>query len=411
MNSILFKGILFLFLLGFSGRFSASEMALFSLSRLHLKRIQDRFPHRYALIASLLDRPRRTLNTILIGNTLVNVAASAIATSLAIHFLGNLGLGVAIAASTFLIILLGEINPKTVALRNAEHLSPFIAPFIASFAILILPLRRLTRGVTDFFLDLLVGESYTSEPFITSHELKTLVSVGEKEGVLDAGEKDMIQAVFEFGRIRVGEVMTPRVEIVGCPVGASSSEVKGILRNANRTKVAVYEGSLDTIVGVLPAKEFLLSKEENWRKLVRPAYFVPVSKKIGDLLLEFQKNQESLAIVIDEYGGTSGLVTLEDILEEVVGEIRDEYDVEEEHFERLDSNSFRLSGRVTLRELEEKVSIVLGEQESESIAAFLLSKLGYIPRPGETYREGKLHFTVEEVKRNQIRKVLVRRLA
>jgi len=409
MNLFVLKGVLFLILLGLSGLFSASEMALFSLSRVHLKRIQDRYPHRHALIVSLLDRPHRTLNSILIGNTLVNVAASTLATSLAIHFFGGMGLAVAIGALTFLILFLGEINPKTVALRNAERLSPLVAPFIEFFAILILPIRRLTRGITDFLLDLLVGENYASEPFITSHELKTLVSIGEREGILDRVEKDMIDAVFEFGEIKVGEIMTPRVDIAGCPIGASSSEVKKILQSANRTKVPVYEGSLDGIVGVLSAKEFLLSHEENWRKLIHPATFVPASKKIGDLLLQFQKNQESLAMVIDEYGGTSGLVTLEDILEEVVGEIQDEYDIEEESFQWIDKNSLRVNGRVPMRELKEKLGLTLEKDESQNVAAFLLSKLGRIPNAGETFTEGKLRFTVEEVKRNQIRRLLVRR--
>lgn len=410
MNPLVWKGVLFFILLGFSGLFSASEMALFSLSRLQLKRLGDFHPHRHGLIVSLLDRPRRTLITILIGNTLVNVAASALATSLAIHFLGDAGLGVAVGVTTFLILFLGEINPKTVALRNAEKIALLVTPFIEFFAVLILPIRRLTRGITDFLLDLLVGRSESAEPFISSRELKTLVSLGEKEGILDRGERNMIQAVFEFGEIRVRQVMTHRVDIVGCPQGSSSSEVKRILRRTNRTKVPVYEGSLDTIVGVLSTKEFLLSREENWRKLVRPAFFVPVTKKIGDLLLEFQRNQESLAILIDEYGGTAGLVTLEDILEEIVGEIQDEYDVEEEMLQWIDNRSLRVSGKAPMRDLKELLGISLEkEEEQQSVAGYLLSKLGHIPKVGEVVREKNIQFEVEEVKRNRIHQLVVRR--
>ncbi|MBI4437223.1 MAG: HlyC/CorC family transporter [Candidatus Omnitrophica bacterium] len=408
-NPVIWKGALLLFLLGLSGFFSASETTLFSLSRIHLKRISDRHPHHYTLIVSLLDRPRRTLTTILIGNTLVNVAASALAASLAIHFFGDMGLTIAVGGMTFLLLIFGEINPKTVATRNAERLSPWVAPFIEGVAILTLPIRRLTRGITDLFLDLLTGESYASEPFITAHELKTLVSIGEKEGVLDRGETDMIQAVFEFGELRVSEIMTPRVDIVGCPEGASSSEVKKLLQSANRTKVPVYEGSLDTIVGVLSTKDFLLSQEENWRKLIRPATYVPGSKKIGDLLSEFQKDRESLAIVIDEYGGTSGLVTLEDVLEEIVGEIRDEYDVEEEHFQMLDPHAFRVSGRASIRELQQRLGVTLTPSDAQRVAGFLLTKLGRLPKAGEMFKEGEVLFTVEEVRRNQIRRVTVRR--
>ncbi len=410
MNPIVIeKGLLLFCLLGLSGLFSASEMCLFSLSHIHLKRIRDRHPHRHALIVSLLDNPRRTLITILIGNTLVNVAASAVATSLAIDFFGEMGLGISIGLMTLLLLIIGEINPKMVAMRNIEELSPLVAPVIEAVAVLTLPLRRLTRGITDLFLDLLIGESVISEPFITAQELKTLVSIGEKEGILDRGEKDMIQAVFEFGDLSVSQIMTPRVDIMGCPTTYSSSEVRKHLQEVSKTKVPVYEESLDHIVGVLSAKEFFLSAEENWRGLIHPAAFVPVSKKVGELLSEFQKNQESLAIVVDEYGGTAGLVTLEDILEQIVGEIRDEYDVEEEHIEELDPHQFRVSGRTSLRELQQKLGVHFLDESAQSVAGFLLSKLGHIPKVGETVREGALLFTVEEVKRNRIRKLTIRR--
>lgn len=398
-----------MFLLGLSGLFSASEMALFSLSRIQLKRIGDRHPHRHGLVVSLLDRPRRTLITILIGNTLVNVAASAVATSLSIHLFGEVGIGIAVGTMTFLILIFGEINPKTVALRNAEGLSVIVAPFIEFFAYLILPIRRLTRAITDFLLDLLVGESYIAEPFISSHELKTLVSIGEREGILDQDERDMIHAVFEFGETRANEIMTPRVEITACPMEASSGEVKKILEKVHRTKVPVYEKSLDHIVGVLATKDFLLSREENWRKLVRSAYFIPESKKIGELLSEFQRSQESLAIVVDEFGGTAGLVTREDILEEVVGEIRDEYDIEEDPFHQIETNALRVNGRVSLKDLKEKFGMSYEGEEAPSVAGYLLSKLGHIPKVGETFRDGALHFTVEEVRRNQIRRLIVRK--
>ncbi|MFH1857490.1 MAG: hemolysin family protein [Candidatus Omnitrophota bacterium] len=409
MNPMLWKGIVLLFLLGLSGLFSASEMALFSLSRIQLKRLGDFHRRGHRVILSLLNRPRRTLTTILIGNTLVNVAASALGTSLAIHLLGNAGWGVAVGSMTFLILILGEINPKTIALRNTERVSLFVAPFISFFAYLILPIRRLTRAITDFILDLLTGESTTAEPYISSHELKTLVSIGESEGILDRGERNMLQAVFEFGEIRVGEIMTPRVDIVGCPLGSSSSEVKKILQRAHRSMVSVYEGSLDNIKGVLSAKDFLLSRQtENWRKLIRPVFYVPEFKKIGDLLLEFQKKQESLAIVIDEYGGTAGLVTLEDILEEIVGEIQNEYDGEELHFQWMDQKTLRVDGKASMRELAEMMDMnLLEEEKRKNVAGFLLSKLGRIPNVGDVFVEVEMHFKVEEMKQNRIRRLLV----
>lgn len=407
--SILFRICLFFILLGFSGLFSASETTLFSLSKIQLKRIQDRYPRRSRMIEGLLNRPRRTLTTILIGNILANVALSALASGLFFHFFGEFGIGLSIFVVTFLLLLLGEVNPKTVAIRNAESLTRLVAPFIHYFAILILPIRRMTRGITDFILDLLMGESSSGEPFISGPELRTLVSVAEKEGVLGEGEKEMIQAVLVLGEMKVKEVMTPRVDIVGCPLAASSSEVRTVLKQSHRTILPVYERSVDQIRGVLLARDFILSRQEDWRSLIRPPFFIPESKKIGELLSEFQARQESMAIVIDPYGGTSGLVTLEDVLEEVVGEIQDEYDVEEESIQRLDEKNLRVSGRVTLREVADLLKVSLEVDASQTVAEYLLSRLGRLPKVGESVTDHPLTFKVEQMTQNQIQKVVIQR--
>lgn len=407
---VLIKGLLFLVLLNLSACFSAAETTLFSLSKIQLKRIQDQSPRLSRMVETLLNRPRRTLTTILIGNIVVNVALSALATALFFHFFGETGVGLSILVVTFLLLLFGEVNPKTVALRNAERLVRFAAPFIYYFAILILPIRRMTRGITDFILDLLLGESRAGEPFISGGELHALVSIAEKEGILRRGEKDMIQAVLALGEVKVREVMTPRVDILGCPFHFSSSEIRALLRQNHRTILPVYEGSLDQIRGVLLARDFILSKnQENWRSLIRSAFFVPESKKIADLLSEFRTRQESMAIVIDPYGGTSGLVTLEDILEEIVGDIQDEYDMEEETIQRLEDGRLRVSGRVTLREIADLLNVSLGADASQSLAEYLLSRLGRVPRTGEAVADPLFTFQVEQMKQNQIQKVLIQK--
>ena len=265
----------------------------------------------------------------------------------------------------------------------------------------------MTRGITDLILDLLVGESSIGEPFISGGELHTLVSVAEREGVLDREERDMIQAALAFGEVKVSEIMTPRVDIEGCPLEASSSEVRKVLKKNHRTILPIYEGSLDEIKGILWARDFILSREENWRKLIRPALFVPESKKIGEMLSEFQRQQESMVIVVDAYGGTSGLVTLEDIVEEVVGEIRDEYDIEEEPVQRLDATSLRVIGRVTLREITELLNVSLEADASQTVAEYLLSQFEKIPKAGESWTANPLTFKVERVDENEIQKILI----
>ena len=403
----LIRVLLFWVLLAFSACFSASETALFSLSKIQLKRIRDQHPRPSRLVDTLLNRPRRTLTSILIGNMLVNVALSALASGLFLQLFGEPGVWFCIVVVTFLLLLFGEVTPKTLALRNAERFALFAAPFIHYFAILILPIRRMTRGATDFILDILIGESHASEPFISGPELRTLVSIAEKEGILDRGERDMIRAALAFGEVKVREVMTPRVDIEGCPFEASSSEVRTLLKRSHRTIVPVYQGSLDQIRGVLSAKEFIFSHQENWRSLIRPPFFVPESKKIGELLSEFQSRQETIAIVLDPYGGTSGLATLEDILEQVVGEIRDEYDLEEDQIERLDERSLRVSGRVTLREITELLNVFPEGDASQTVAEYLLSRLGHFPKSGESMADVSLVFKVEQMKQNQIQRVLI----
>lgn len=402
--------ILLAILIVLSGLFSASETAIFSLTRFDVKKLQKQKPRIGDTIAYLRDTPRRTLTTILIGNILVNVTATAMFSFLAMRLFGDAGIGMTIGIMTFLLLLFGEITPKTFAIRNAEFFSSTIAFGLHLFSKLIFPIRWLLAKLADFFIYLLLGKKVEREPFITQRELRTLISIGEKEGIIDSGEKQMIQTVFEFSERFINEIMTPRVDIVACEKGNPPEKLKNIMLDSHYTKIPVYEGGIDNISGVVFAKEFLLSQDAEWQKLIRPVLFVPETKRIDDLLTEFQNRKETVAIVVDEYGGTAGLVTLEDILEELVGDIQDEYDFEEIDFQKISADTSKVNGDVSIRDINEKFGINIKTEKAETIGGFLLLLLGRIPKVGENFTYKSLSITIDEVKGKRIKQLTIKNL-
>ena len=404
VNAGLVTGLLFL-----SALFSSSETALFSLSRYQIRRVKSRHPGGGRFVALLLESPKRTLLSILIGNMAVNIAASSIATGIGISLFGSKGVGLAIGVMVLLLLFFGEITPKTFAVRNAERLSHVIAPLIHIFAKLIWPVRRIIQSIADLFLSLFAKRRVKGEPYITEQELKTLVSVSEKEGVIDKDEREMIDAVFEFGERSVDEIMIPRVDIIACKYSAPRDEVVKLVKESRHTKVPIYSEVIDNITGILFTKEFILNKDKSldWRSLIKPAVFVPETKKIDELFFEFQTKKVPIAIVADEYGGTAGLVTMEDILEEIVGEIQDEYDKEAPFIERIEPHTFRVKGDIGLKDLEEELGIKIHTEEVETLAGFLALRAGRIPTEGEVIKYKGRTFTIERVRRNRILKVKI----
>ena len=396
-------------LLILSGLFSASETALFSLSKIQLRRLKERRPAQSAVIAQLLDSPRRTLNSILTGNMLVNITLSALVTETTMRFLGERGLGLAFGLTTFLLLVFGEVTPKTFAISHAESFSCFISRPLYFFTKFVFPIRWAWAGIADFFSQRMGTRPYLHQPFLTKQEIRGLVSIGEKEGVISAEEEQMISAVFDFGDRSVNEIMTPRVDIVAVDINEGSGYLQKVLKSSRHSKLPVYKDRIDNIMGIIYAKEYLLSPCVDWQSLVKPVLFVPETKRIEELLLEFQTKKSYVAIVTDEYGGTSGLITIEDILEEIVGEIQDEYDSEEKLIVRAKDNAVSVSGKTSLHDLNEELGTHFKARDAQTVGGFVIHLFSRIPKSGESARYRNYIFTADDVRKHRIRKITMRR--
>lgn len=396
-------------LLVLSGLFSASETALFSLSKIQLRRLKEQRPAQSALIERLLDSPRRTLNTILTGNMLVNITTSALITQSLMRISGQRVLGLSVGLATFLLLVFGEVTPKTLAISQAEGLSCFISKPLYLFSKLVFPVCLAWSKVADLCSSRITGGQYLRQPFLTQEEIRGLVSIGEKEGIISKEEEQMISTVFDFGDRFVNEIMTPRVDIVAIDVNEDDLHLQKLLKSSRHSKIPVYKDRVDNILGIIYAKEYLLTPHPDWQSKVSPVIFVPETKKIEELLLEFQSKKSYIAIVTDEYGGTSGLVTIEDILEEIVGEIQDEYDSEEKLILKIDENAVSVSGKTSLYDLNEELHTHFKAKQAQTVAGFIIHLFGRIPKSGESAKHRNYIFTVDDVRKNRIRKVSIRK--
>lgn len=399
-------------LLFLSAFFSASETAITSMNRLRLKHLVEEKVRGAKTLEELLEHPGRMLATILFGNNLVNIAASALATSLAIDIFKSYGVGIATGVMTFLVLIFGEITPKTFAAQNAEKLALRVAKPIAFLCTVLFPIVRIFVFVANLITRLLGGKTMKEGPFVTEEEIKTMVTVGEEEGVIEEEEKEMIHSIFEFTDTVVKEVMVPRMDMVCVENTAMLKDVLDVIIATGHSRVPVFEETIDNIVGIVYAKDILIemAKEKmdiSLQKLVREPYYVPETKRVSELLKELQKQRMHMAIVLDEYGGTAGLVTIEDLLEEIVGEILDEYDFEEVLVEPVDEQTFRVDARMDLGELEEVLGVNLPDLDFETVGGMVFKLFGRIPEAGEKVDFDNLTFIVEKVLRRRIAKVLI----
>ena len=412
MTYLLTVGIGFVVLMYLSGQFSGSETAFFSLSQLDLSEMPQR-----SRVRRLMEAPERLLIAILVGNTLVNVAAgslgalAALSLSRAHDYPEGLTIALEVGVVTFVILVVGEVAPKMYAMqRNID--------FARRSSGLLSAVSRLLRPVVTA-LDALVlklgGDGGIEErPFVTAEELRTIVALSEERGTLEEDERDMIDSVMEFGETVVRELMVPRVDMEcfdsTVTVGAATDGVKEL----GYARVPVYEGDIDHIVGVLYAKDLLKFDETDRERAIsdtlRAPFFTPESKNAGELLRELQRRRTHIAIVVDEYGGTAGLVTLEDLIEEIVGEIHDEHDQEEQLLTIVDRNTLVADGMVRLDELAESMGLTFTGEGVETLGGYLMDAFGRIPSEGEKLERDGAEFTIESVVEQRITGVHVARV-
>ncbi len=416
------KPILIMILLLGSAFFSGSEVALFSLDKkkLDVNFDQDGIIHRY--LTTLISFPRRLLVTILIGNTIVNVAASIVAVSIAVDISKHIDFPIEIIITiqilllTALILIFGELLPKIIASKNPVKFSKYIAVPMTICNLIVYP-------VAEFIAEILRLTSRSlgfnkNKSALSKDELVELANISKERGAIEEGEHSLISGIVMFGSLTVQEVMTPRVDIVAVSINDNFDEIVKTITTSGHSRIPVYKNNLDEIVGIVFAKDLIkfinnksTSPEFSLKNITKKPLFVPETKLINELLKEFQIKKNHLAIVVDEYGGTSGLITLEDILEEVLGEIWDEYDKAENEIIKLDNDRFIALGKTKLEDLNSQInSSILVDDDFETLGGFIFNKAGNIPKEGFSFDEGDFRFTVKEIQKKRIKKVLIEKL-
>ena len=403
----------FAVLLYLSGAYSSSETAYLSLSRLDIEQMDDK-----SRVRRLALEPERLLVGILIGNTFVNVAAGALGALVALRISEAGGYSPAatiafeVGVVTFVILLFGEVAPKMYAMQRtlvlAKRNAPLIAGTLRLFAPLVSVVGRMVSSMQGRLAD-------SERPFVTAEELRTIVAVSGERGTLEEDERDMIDSVIDFGDTVVREVMVPRVDMHCIEDTAAIDEVIERAKSLGHSRVPVYHEDVDHIIGVLYLKDLLkidpeLSPDVTLSEIVRPAHYTPESKNAGDLLRELQYRRIHIAIVVDEYGGTAGLVTLEDLIEEIVGDIRDEYDEDERPIRIVDKRTVIADGGVHLDELAEELGVELESEDVDTLGGYLMEAFGRIPSQGEKTERAGLEFTVEALDDQRVTRVRITRL-
>lgn len=408
-------------LLGFlilSAFFSGSETALFSLNKLQLKKMQkEESGWRVNSIIKLLNDPQKTLITILTGNMFVNIAASSLATYLAIKLFGNVGIGIAGGIMIFMILVFGEIVPKSLAISNAETIAKKIARPVEIISSFLFPLILFFKIIINVLYYFFGKKRVKEKKEITEEDLITLINVGKDEGVIEEEEKKMIRNIFEFGDTMVKEVMVPRVDMACISSNTKLDSILNLINKIGHSRTPVYKETIDNIIGILYAKDLLVAYEQwykskekfDLKKIIRRAYFVPENKKIDDLLDIFQRDKIQIAIAIDEYGGTAGLVTMEDVVEEIVGEIIDEYDKETKLYEIIDNNTVIADGIISIDKINELLNIEIPENDFETLGGFIYDLMGRVPNKNETIEYKNIQITIEQVVKNRIIRVIVKK--
>jgi len=395
-----------------SALLTGAEAAFFSLGRARLKELARAEGGEPGPFTPLLQHPNELLVTLLVGITLINIAASALAASAAGKLFGSLGLAVAIGGMIFLLTVFGEVLPMTLAVEHPRRFSVWVSRPVGWLSVLLAPIRVGLGGFTALTLRLVGSERRPGEPEISEEELRTLVDVGAREGVVDRTEREMIHKVFELEDTLVRTVMVPRPDMFCLDVTTPPAVLLDRLREQLHSRVPVFEESIDQIIGVLYTKDLLphlrgLPPGFDLRAHLHPPYFVPESKRADALLKEFQAKKIHLAIVVDEYGGTAGLVTLEDLLEELVGEIRDEFDEEERLIQKIDPKSFRVSGKLPIDELNAVAGLKIPNESFDTVGGWVLDLFGRVPHKGEKKDVGDVTVAVEKVQRTRVVEVLV----
>lgn len=399
--------VLFILLL-LSAFFSSAETAMTTVNKIRIMSLADDGNKRAKTLMKIIDDPGKLLSTILIGNNIVNLSASSLATTWTTRVFGNAFIGVATGVLTLLVLLFGEITPKTMATLSAEKFSLTYAPIIYTLMKILTPVIFLVNKLSSGVLSLLHVDPNARQNTMTEQELRTIVDVSHEDGIIEKEERQMIYNVFDFGDSQAKDVMVPRIDMSFVSVDATYDELLTIFREDGYTRYPVYEKTTDTIIGIINMKDLLLrdpSESFSVRSILRDPYFTYEYKSTADLLMEMKEYAVNLVIVLDEYGATAGMITLEDLLEEIVGEIRDEYDEDEEedYQEIIAQREYTARGSAKLDDLNERIGLHLESDDYDSIGGYIIEQLDRLPNPGEScITDDGLKLVVDEIEKNRI---------
>ena len=401
--------LILILLLLMSAFFSSTETALTTVNKIRVRTLAENGDKQAEYVLKIIEDPSKMLSAILIGNNVVNLYASSLATVLATHIWGNKIVGIATGILTLLILIFGEITPKTVATIQAERIAFRFAKIIYYIMTVLTPVIFVVNQLSFLVLKLLRVDVKAKGESITEDELRTIVEVSHEEGVIESEEKKMINNVFDFGDAVARDVMLPKVNMTFVDVDATYDELMEVFRSEKYTRYPVYEETTDNVIGIVNIKDlFLIPKDKEFklRDYLREPYYTYEFKKTTELMVELRKTMNSVAIVLDEYGATAGLITLEDMLEEIVGEIRDENDADEEDsIRKINPKEYVIEGAMKLDDLDDQLGLDLKSEDYDSVGGYIIGLLDHLPQAGEEVTSGNLRFVVDTVERNRIDKV------
>ena len=400
--------VILVLLLSASAFFSSAETALMTSNKLRIRNLAENGDKRAEKVLEITANTDKMLSAILIGNNIVNLSASALSTTLTLKLFGSSLVGIATGILTFLILVFGEITPKNVASKNAENMALKYIGIISVLVIILTPVIYVVNKVSGIVISLFVKNNDDNN-MVTEDELRAMVEVSHEDGVIEKEEKKMIVNVVDFGDTVAGDIMLPRVDMVMVSVESSYGEILKIFREEKYTRIPVYEESPDNVIGILNVKDFLLIEDkENFsvKEHLREPLYTYEYKKTSSLMVDMRKTGANIVIVLDEYGTTVGLITLEDMLEEIVGEIRDEFDADEdEGITKISETEYLIDGSTNLDDVNDRIGLELSSEEYESIGGIIMEKLGRLPVEGEVITFDNIILTVKKMDHARIEKV------
>ncbi|MCR5154244.1 MAG: hemolysin family protein [Lachnospiraceae bacterium] len=404
--------IILFILIVLSAFFSSAETALTSVNKLKIRSLAEDGHKKAKMVFKLIEKPDKMLSAILIGNNIVNISASSLATTIAVKLLGSMGAGIATGVLTLIILVFGEITPKSLATRYPEKFSFFYVPLISALTFIFTPIIYLVNALSRVIVRLFEKKGEVSTDTVTEDELLTMVDVSHEEGVIESEEREMITNIVDFGDSLAKDVMVPRIDMAFANIDMTYNELVAAFEKDMYTRLPVYKESIDDVVGVISLKDVFFykgnKKDFKVADFMREPFFTYESKKTSELLRELKKATNPVAIVLDEYGVTAGLITIEDLVEEIVGEIRDEYDEDEEDdIIKVGDNTYKISGLTKLDELSDSLGLKIESDEYDSIAGHVIHLLGHLPAEGEKVEEDGCTYEVLTMDKNRIDKILL----